>query len=679
MASNNIARTFYVAPNGDDAWSGELPHPNGSETDGPFATLERARDSIRDVKRGQGGTLDRPVTVFVRRGTYFLAEPLTFTPEDSGTEECPITFAAYRGGAAVISGGRSIAGWKPVTVDGKSLWAAEIPEVRAGEWFFRQLWVNGVRRVRARHPNRGYLKVAEVPDVTTETQWHEGQTRFRFAEGDLNAWKAVDDAEVVAMCRWVESHLPIESVDQGEHIVSFRKRSVFKLEPGDPYYVEHVFEALDEPGEWYLDRESGTLYYVPIDGETIGKMEAVAPVLEQVVRLEGKPEAGQFVEHLAFRGLTFAHTEWYFPEDFLSTWPKPDVGGFSQASVGVPGAVYGEGVRGCAFEKCTIAHVGDYALELSRGCSHNRIVGSDLFDLGAGGVKIGEITIREDEAEQTHDNEITDCIICDGGRVFHSAIGIWVGQAYDNLLAHNHIHDFYYSGFSVGWTWGYGPTLAKGNIVEFNHVHHIGVRSNGDGPILSDMGGIYTLGMQPGTAVRHNIFHDIAGLRYGGWGIYFDEGSTHIVAENNLSYRTTHGGFHQHYGRENIVRNNVFAFARDAQLQRTRQEPHVSFTFEHNIVYWREADLLAGKWDDVKVVLDRNLYWRADRGEIRFGDLSWDEWREKGRDVNSILADPRFVDPENGMFYLLSDSPALKIGFQNISTRRVGPRRSRRR
>ena len=674
---SDVEHVFYVAPNGNDAWSGKLPSPNRAKTDGPLATLQRARDVLRERKRQQSGVLDQPVTVFVRGGMYFLTEPLVFTAEDSGTAECPITFAAYRRETPVVSGGRPIIGWKPVTVHGKSLWAAELPDVRAGAWYFRQLWVDGQRRVRARHPNKGYLRVAEVPDATPETQWNEGQTRFRFEEGDLKSWEAVGDAEAVAMCRWVESHLPIERIDEGQRTVSFRKRSVFRLEPGDPYYVEHLFEALDAPGEWVLDRKSGTLYYMPMQGEAIDQVEAIAPVLEQVVRLKGRPEVRQFVEYLTFRGLTFAHTEWVFPEGFQAGWPKPDVGGFSQAAVGVPGAIYGEGVRHCAFERCTIAHIGNYALELSRGCSHNRIAGSELFDLGAGGVKIGETTIREDEVEQTHDNEISDCTIHDGGRIFHSAIGIWIGQAYDNRLAHNHIHDFYYTGISIGWTWGYGPTLAKGNIVEFNHVHHIGVRSDGDGPILSDMGGIYTLGMQPGMVVHSNVFHDIAGLRYGGWGIYFDEGSTHIVAENNIAYRTTHGGFHQHYGRENIVRNNVFAFGRDAQIQRTRQEPHVSFTFERNIVYWWEGDLLARNWDDANVVLDRNLYWKADGGEIRFADLSWDEWRAKGMDTHSIIADPLFVDPENGVFTLRPGSPASKIGFRNISIRKVGPRKSK--
>ncbi|MCC6443165.1 MAG: right-handed parallel beta-helix repeat-containing protein [Armatimonadetes bacterium] len=656
-------RTFYVSLEGNDAWSGTKAGPNRGVTDGPFATIQRARDAVRALKAA--GAPKAPVTVYLRGGNHFLAEPLELTAEDSGAEGTPVTYAAYRGEKPVLSAGRKIKGWKPVTVEGRKLWAASVPEAKEG-WFFHQLWVNGERSTRARHPNRGYLNVQEVLDVTPQTEWSTGQTRFRFKKGDIRAWPTAEDAEVVAMCRWVDSHLPITAVDEKERLVSFGKRSVFVLEPGDPYYVEHALELLDTPGEWYLDRRAGTLYYMPVEGEDMEKAEVIAPALSRVLLLNGKPEAGQFVEHLRFRGLTFSHAEWYFPKDAGVEWFNPEVGGFGQAAIGVPGTVAGEGVRQCIWEKCAVAHTGTYALQLGRGCQNNRLTGCDLYDLGAGGVKIGETAVRKEAAEQAHNNTLENCHIHDGGLIFHSAIGVWIGQSYDNRVAGCHIHDFYYSGFSVGWTWGYGETLARGNIIENNHVHHIGVRSNGDGPILSDMGGIYTLGMQPGTVVRGNVFHDIAGIRYGGWGIYFDEGSTHIVAENNIVYRTTHGGFHQHYGKENTVRNNIFAFGRDQQIQATRPEPHTRFIFENNIVYWREGATIAGGIGDYHFSFDRNLYWKEDGGDIRFGDLFWEEWQAKGLDKNSVKADPLFRDVSKDDFTLKPGSPALKLGFKPI-------------
>ncbi|MER3501778.1 MAG: hypothetical protein C4295_09995 [Candidatus Fervidibacterota bacterium] len=663
---------FYVAPNGNDAWSGRLASPNRTKTDGPFATLPRALDAVRELKRQHGGTLRQPVTIYLRGGTYFLREPVTLTPEHSGTPQCPVTITAYRNEKPILSGGRRITGWKLATLNGKRVWTAEISEVREGKWFFRQLWVNGKRAIRARHPNTGYLQVAEILDATK--QWHEGQRRFRFREGDLKAWETVTDAEIIVMNRWVESRLPVLQVKEVERVVECGKRSLFRLDPGDLYYLEHCLEVLDAPGEWFLDKRTGTLYYLPRPGEEMRRAVVIAPVLTQLVRMVGEPKGGLWVEHIVWRGITFAHTEWYFPADFTLGWPAPDVGGFPQAAVGVPGAVYGEGVRRCTFENCTIAHVGTYGIELARGCHENRIIGCTITDLGAGGIKIGETVIRDDKGEQTFGNEVTDCAITDGGKMFHSAVGIWIGQSYNNRIAHCEIADFYYTGISIGWTWGYGRSLAGGNIVEFNHVHHIGKRSDGDGPILSDMGGIYTLGIQQGTVIRNNLWHDIAGWRYGGWGIYFDEGSTGIVAENNIVYNTTHGGFHQHYGRENIVRNNIFAYGRDWQIQVSRPEPHLRFRFIGNIVIGRSEQWLAGGID-FNFEFDRNLYYREGGGPIRFGNLSWEEWQAKGMDKHSLIADPQFVAPEKGDFRLQPTSPAFQLGFKPFDLSKVGPRK----
>jgi len=632
---------FYVAMDGNDSWTGTSVSPNQAGTDGPYATIGRAVDAARQTKGAE---------IFIRGGIYFLNRTLVLTAADSG-----ITFAAYENEMPIISGGRRITGWKQVTVDGKKLWAAKIDDVKYGKWFFRELWVNRQRRTRARHPNKGYLKVEGVVEKTE--QWHQGQSSFQFSEGDMKQWSTFKNADVVAMCRWVDSHLPIENIDESQRLVTFPCKSVFQLATGDPYYVEHAFELLDVPGEWYLDKDTGTLYYMPVSEENMEEAEVIAPVLSQILRLEGKPESGQVIDNVTFRGITFAHTEWWLPEGNS---------GFAQAAVGVPGMIYGEGVHNCLWEGCAVAHASNYAIELSRGCKDNKIIYCNLYDLGAGGVKIGETAIPENEAEQASGNEIRDCRIHDGGIVFHPAVGVWIGQSPNNRIAYNDIHDFYYTGVSIGWTWGYGPAIATGNILESNHIHHIGIKSDGDGPILSDMGGVYTLGLHEGSAIRHNVFHDIAGIQYGGWGIYLDEGTTHMVAENNLVYNTTHGGFHQHYGKENIVRNNIFAFARDQQVQRSRPEDHVSFTFERNIVYWDKGTALSGSLGNFNIQFDNNIYWCVDKGEMHFGNLSWDEWRQKGMDKNSIIADPQFADPEKRDFRLKAGSPVSKIGFHQF-------------
>lgn len=666
---------FFVATNGSDAWSGKLAEANRQRTDGPFATIPRA---IRAVREGKSGDAEPRSKILIRGGLYFLNEPLVLEPIDSW-----LLLSAYGNERPIISGGRKISNWKETEIGGKKLWTADVPEVRDEKWFFRELWVNGKRATRARHPNHGYFSVAVLPDTTAD--WTKGQSRFRFREGDLKAWSNVTNAEVVVMTRWVESRLPVVSVDEKERIVTFGRRSVFQLGAGDLYYVEHAPDILDEPGEWYLDRSLGRLYYQPMPDESFTSIEAIAPALTQVLRIQGKPEANEFVKCIGFRGLTFSHTEWCFPEGFQSAKNKPqispepqsEVGGFAQAAIGVPGAVWGEGVHECAFENCTFSNLGNYGLELARGCAMNRIVGCEFSDLGAGGMKIGETAIRQNLNELSGFNEITNCNVHDGGKMFASAIGVWVGQSPNNRITHNLIHDFYYTGISIGWTWGYGSSLATNNLVAFNHVHHIGVKSDGDGPILSDMGGIYTLGKQPGTKILNNLWHDIAGIRYGGWGIYFDEGSSGILAASNVVYRTTHGGFHQHYGETNVVQNNVFAFGRDQQIQRSRAEPHLSFSFETNIVYFDSGILLAGDWSGTNFHMDWNIYFdaRRDAKTITFGNDSLDKWRERGNDRSSVLANPLFVAPRADNFRLRPDSPALNLGFQPIDLLSVGPGR----
>jgi len=669
--------SFFVATNGNDQWSGALPAPKPDGTDGPFATPARALKATRDFRQQDAAPQVR-LTVWVRRGSYFLDQPLVLMPQDSG-----LMVAAYPGEAPVLSGGRPVTGWHETALDVKGLWVADVPAARDGKWPFHELWVNGRRAVRARHPNKGYLAVAELPDKASD--WTKGNSRFRFREGDLKAWDTVTNAEVVVMTKWVESRLPVVGVDEKERLVRFGKRSVFSLEPGDLYYAEGALDFLDQPGEWCLDSAAGTLYYWPLPGETIDRVQAVAPVLAQVVRFEGRPEAGQWIERVTFSGLTFSHTEWCFPQGFsagehaplIDPAPAAEVGGFGQADIGVPGAVWGQGMRHCAFEQCAFSNLGDYGLELGRACSENRVEGCEFAGLGAGGIKIGETAIRRNPADESRANEIGHCRIHDGGQMFHSAIGIWIGQSPGNRLTHNVIHDFYYTGISIGWTWGYADARATNNTVEFNHVHHIGVKSDGDGPILSDMGGIYTLGKQPGTTIRNNLWHDIAGIRYGGWGIYFDECSSGILAESNVVYRTTHGGFHQHYGETNLLRNNIFAFARDQQLQRSRPEDHSSFSFQTNIVYFDSGSLLGGNWSNDHYLMDWNLYFdaRADAKPetLRVGPCSLQEWRERNHDRNSIVADPLFVAPEKNDFRLQPGSPAFKIGFQPIDMGSVGP------
>src|SRR5207249_303080 len=286
----------------------------------------------------------------------------------------------------------------------------------------------------------------------------------------------------------------------------------------------------------------------------------------------------------------------------------------------------------------------------------------------AGGIRLGEPTKRSAPFELNFGHVITDNHLHELGRVYAPAVGVIIFQSGRNRVAHNHIHDLFYTAISVGWNWGYQETPCRDNIVEFNHLHDIGQG------VLSDMGAIYTLGIQNGTVLRSNLIHDVNSFTYGGWGLYTDEGSSGIVLENNVVYRCKSAGFHQHYGRENIVRNNIFAFGKEHQLMRTRPEPHISSIFTNNIVYFDSGNLLGSDWSNDNYTIEGNIYFdarpTATADSMKFAGKLIAQWRDRGHDVHSQIADPLFVAPQRFDFHLQPNSPALKMGFKPIDLSR---------
>ncbi len=657
LATVVSAADYYVAPNGNDA------HPGTA--DRPFATLARARDAIRERK--QQGPLDGPVCVHVAGGEYRLVEPLVLGPRDSGTADAPIAYQAAPGEQPVFSGGRAITGWQESE---NGLWKVHLPEVADGSWHFEQLFVGGRRATRARTPKKFYYRMQDVqeevlagpPDARRPQRARQTIVmRPQDFEASLKHLSAEElaDVNMVVYHKWDVTRRFLDGVDAEQATLTTSgqgMKSWNRWLKNTRFHLENFKAALNADGEWFLARD-GWLYYRPLPGQDMATVEVVAPVVDRFLVIEGNAAAGKLVEHVRFEGLAFRHARWVMPPEGFEA---------NQAAAQIDAVVQVDGARYVQIVDCEFGHVGRYVVWFRRGCRDCLLRRSYLHDFGAGGVRIGETGIAAHEADRTGRITIDNNIIRHGGRIFACAVGVWIGQSGDNHVTHNEIADLYYTGISAGWRWGYGESLAKRNTIAFNHVHHIGWG------VLCDMGGIYTLGPSEGTVVRNNVFHNVYSYTYGGWGLYTDQGSTGIVFENNLVYDVKTGGFHQHYGRENVVRNNILAFSKQHQLQATRVENHQSFTLENNIVYYDSGQLLAGRWNQVQYAGRRNCFWHAGGEPVRFLGKPLEAWQAEGHEEGSIVADPKFADPANRDFRLAPDSPALELGFQPFDPSKAG-------
>ena len=628
--------------------------------EGPIKTLADARDAAR-LQRHSGKK--GPITITVRAGTYYLPDTLILEPEDSDT-----IWEAPHGEHPVISGGRVISGWTKDAGSNSKTWTANAPGP-----YFHQLFVNGARATRARTPNYGFFRM----DGTSPTGGRGTQAtafQFHYRGNDIKTeWASDGDVEVVADELWSDLRSPIANVDEATHLAVLSSKGRGR-EADARYFIENARDALDAQGEWYLDKAAQKVSYIPLEGENIGQALVVAPTLERLVSVQGKPETGAFVRNVVFRGLTFADADWTMAARGAGGGGGgiSDAKGYfdSQSADAAPAAIDVVGAIGFKMENCTITRSGGYGLFLGRGSKHSQVLADKFYDLGGGGVKVGEPVLRTDDAEQNYQNVIADNDIHDLGLVYAAATGIWVLQSGQNQIIHNHVHDLLYSAISVGWTWGFGPNQSKGNLIAFNNIH--GIKKN----MLTDLGGIYILGVQPGTVIQNNLVHDIASFTYGGWGIYLDEGVSDVVVQNNIVYDCKSAGFHLHYGNDNIVRNNIFAFNHEDQLEWSYRTgpPHNSLTIEHNIVYFDQGNLLGRNWKDGQYTMRDNIYYDVRGSEIQFAGKSFSEWQSSGQDRGSIIADPLFVDAGNFDFRLRPNSPALKAGFRQIDMTAVGPR-----
>lgn len=629
---------LYVAPGGSDAAPGTKAQP--------LATLERARDLGREAKKAGGA----PARIILRGGTYFLKQTLAFTPEDSG-----LTVTALPGETPILSGGQAIANWAPATLNGKACWVADLSAapLRAIRELFIDSPADPARdpsRPRTRLPKEGFYRFSNENPLGKGDSWRVQPESLKFNPGDMKAWANIGDVDLFFLQRWYDCHNKLARVDEAAHTVYFAPKAAKGIADSNNqparYCLYNVKEALDTPGQWYLDRPAGKLYYMPLPGETPAATTAIAPRLTRLMQIEGS--AADKVQGVKFEHIAFRHAE----TDVFDSG--------RQGAANIPGGVVLTNAQGCSFFGCDFSELGCYAAEVAAGSADNMFVACRFENLGGGGVRVNE------GSEHT---TVADCNIHKGGRLWLSSDGVFIQNSARNRVVHNHIWDFYYSAVAAGWTWGYAPTHAWDNIFEDNLIHDLGFG------LLDDMGGFYMLGTMAGTVIRGNVIHDVTSYHYGGWGIYTDEGSSGILIENNLVYRANNGGFHQHYGRDNTVRNNIFAMGANMELRRTRYEHINSFVFEKNIVYLApKAANLDGKWRDGNFTMGHNVFWRAGGGAVDFAGRTLEQWQREGFDAGSVVADPLFKNVVADDYSLQAGSPALKLGFQPIETAQAGPR-----
>ena len=659
---------LFVSPTGNDAWSGRRATDSGKGKDGPFATIPRAIKAARTFSRKHPAS---PLRVNLRGGTYYLNKPLELDHRDSGLgpdkirgncrvgDDRPFVIASYRNEKPVVSGGMEIGGFRVEKLNGKTVWVTRIPAVARGSLNFRQLFVNGERRNRPRWPRKGFSAIQKLAPGPRAEQWMVGRNdKFYFNKGDIDNWHNLSDVELVMLQVWIESRMWLKSVNLRKQLVTLDRFTTSGLnadpKSGSAYFAENVYEALDEPGEWYLDRPTGRLTYIPKKGETLRNTRFVVPILPRLLTVQGDSQKGRCPEYIHFEGIRFSHTEWSY---------DAPLSGCEQAARMVPAAVQVVDAVRIGFHRCAFTQMGTWGIETLGTTRDTTIADCTLEDLGGGGIKAWHGTQR---------TTVSDCEISACGRVFYSAVGVLIGNSGANKIIHNHIHDIRYTGISVGWHWGYEECHNQGNIVEYNHIHDIGAG------YLSDMGGIYTLGPQQGTRLRYNHIHHVQSRTYGGWGIYPDEGSSDLLIESNLVHDCNRSLFHQHYGCNNLVRNNIFAFGGDGQVNISCIEGHRSVSFSRNIVLMDSGVLFSaphvGRIDASKLRWDHNLYFDLRGKRLVLGGMSWTQWRKLGFDQHSIVADPGFENAAKRRFGLKKNSPALSVGFLPFDRSTVGPR-----
>ena len=539
--------SIHVSPRGSD--------DNTGTREAPFATIQRAQEEVRIVKKK--GLPPGGISVLLREGTFFMAESLAFGSEDSGTAGSPVVYRSYPGEDVRIIGGKQVKNFEllvdpgvlrrlPEAAHGR-VWVADLKE--AGITEYGTLLNRGFGKARpgaleiicdgkimtlARWPNTGWSRIAGLTRVDGEmrrTEYQKG--RFVYSGNRPERWAEEKDMWVKGYIGvnhpYALIHMKIGKIDTEEKTIGLLPNTLPGAHPrwaegpcakDHPYYVYNLLSEIDVPGEWYLDRETGKLYFYP-PGD-IGNSEVIASTLEKpVVSLAN-------TSNMALLGLTIE-----------GTWSH---------------GVEIEGGRNNLIAGSVIRNTGQWGVLIESGWNH-KVVGCDIYDTGEGGISLDFEFSRSNLirgrkklipaghlVENNHIYRFNR--FCGGYRQGVRVDGI--GQRVSRNLIHDSPHQMVYFN-------------ANDHIIEFNEIH--------DGPHEGlEIGALYIYGepwylMSRGTVIRNNFFHHISdssspNLSHGLNVIHIDAMNAGLVVDKNIFYRFPRGISSTQPG--NYLTNNLF-------------------------------------------------------------------------------------------------------------------------
>lgn len=648
----------------------------------PVESLETAFKKVTECRKA-GET--QPITIAVLDAVYTITKPVIIDADVNRVTICGLN-------QTVISGGVRIHNFRRDEFNGKACFSAAVPEIEEGLWF-TDLYVDGERAEFTHLPRTGYFEPESVENnnggLFETSKWFIAREEEACLFSELRNF---NDCFISYYHYWVDEHSPVESLDAETGKVTMQYRSRFSVSDKNErsklrYQLENVAEAFENKNEWYLDRKSKRVYYIPKNEEqTPENIEVYAPVAEKLFVIQG--EESRKVEYITFENLTFAYTRGdyvstvdescdYTVEGELIRQPAEGYATDIQAVCYAHGSIEILHTRGCWVKDCTFRNLGVHGINIERGCSLITLYGNNFYDLGAGAIKVNGGLFGCRQENETYDNVISQNNIRHCGRRYKAATGILLQHTHSNTVSHNDISDLFYTGISVGWVWGYKDNIARDNIIEKNHIHHLGQGK------LSDLGGVYLLGVQPGTVIRNNVIHHIESSHYGGHGIYLDEGASDVLVENNICYGNKSTAFNQHFGRGNIIRNNIFVKSGQAPVRSSKEEPHVAFLLERNIIVSEGTPSYHTGYERQPKAFfhtisgHHNLHFNR-QGETLLFDVEGkaytlaDVQKNFGYEEGSCICEPQFYDYEHNDYRLQASSPAFKLGFQPIDTEDVG-------